>query len=318
MVTEPDPLAIASAPYAGELSFARRPLTRELDGVDIAVVGIPFDLTTSNRPGARLGPRAIREQSVLVGQYPWGLWPWTENVFERHHVVDYGDLPFTVFWAGHPDRMVDTVVEHVGRLVDAGVSVLALGGDHMVSYPLLKAHAARHGPLSLVHFDAHSDTWDMGGDLNHGTMFHRAAREGLVDPARSIQIGIRTPNPETRGFTIVHADRLLASGVDAVVEEIRGVVGRNPVYVTLDVDFLDPAYAPGTGTPVVGGPTSAQARQLLYGLRGLDVVGADHVEVAPPYDVAQITALAGATIAMDLLHLLSMGRGVPPGSAQSS
>lgn len=309
MATEPDLLAIASAPYAGGLSFARRPLTRELEDVDIAVVGIPFDLATTNRPGARLGPRAIREQSLLVGQYPWGLWPWTESVFERHHVVDYGDLPFTVLWAGYPDRMVATVVEHVGRIVEAGVSVLALGGDHMVSYPLLKAHAARHGPLSLVHFDAHSDTWDMGDDLNHGTMFHLAVREGLVDPTRSIQIGIRTPNPETRGFTIVHADRLLAAGTDAIIEEIHGVVGDSPVYLTFDIDFLDPAYAPGTGTPVVGGPTSAQARQLLQGLRDLRVVGADQVEVAPPYDVAQITALAGATIAMDLLHLISMARG---------
>lgn len=308
MGPESDPFAIVSATFAGELSFARRPVTRDLEGVDIAVVGIPFDLATTHRPGTRLGPRAIREQSVMVAEYPWGLWPWDENVFDRHAVVDFGDIPVTVFWAGYPDRMVRSVVEHVGAIVDSGVSVLALGGDHMVSYPLLEVHAERFGPLSLVHFDAHSDTWDMGDDLNHGTMFHLAVREGLVDSQHSIQVGIRTPNPETRGFEIVHADRLAALGVDGVVEEIHRVVGNRPVYLTFDIDFLDPAYAPGTGTPVVGGPSTGQARDILQGLRDLRVVGADQVEVSPPYDVADITALAGATIALDLLHLISFGR----------
>jgi agmatinase len=308
VVAEPDPTALANAPYAGELSFARRPRTRELEGVDIAIMGIPFDLATTNRPGARFGPRAIREQSAFVGQYPWGLWPWTDNVLETCRVIDYGDLPFTVFWAAYPGRMVDAVVEHAEAIIEAGASLLSIGGDHMVSYPLLRAHAARYGPMSLVHFDAHSDTWDMGDDLNHGTMFHLAAREGLVDPSRSIQVGIRTPNPETRGFTIVHADRLATEGVGATVTEIRRVVGNHPVYLTFDIDFLDPAYAPGTGTPVIGGPTTAQARQLLWGLHGLRVLGADQVEVAPHYDVAQITALAGATIALDLVHLLAEGR----------
>lgn len=296
---------VAEAMYAGELSFARRRYTRELAGVDIAVVGIPFDLGTANRAGARLGPRAIREQSSLVGCFPWGLWPWEFNVFERHRVIDYSDVTFP---PAYPDRMTEAVRHEVGRILDAGASVLALGGDHMSTHPLLGVHAARHGALSLVHFDAHSDTWAVGDDLNHGTTFYLAARDGLVDPSRSVQVGIRTPNPDTHGFTIVDADRLLEQGVDATAREIRRIVGDHPVYLSFDVDFLDPAYAPGTGTPVVGGPTTQQARRLLRALAGLRIIGADVVEVAPPYDSGQITALAAATIAHDLLHLLSLAR----------
>jgi agmatinase len=301
-------LDLAAAPYAGPVSFARRPFTQDLEGVDIAVVGIPFDLGTTYRPGARLGPRAIREQSVFVGQYPWGHWPWELNLFEEYQVIDWGDIPMTVFWAGYPSRMVDDVRREVGSLAARGVSVLGLGGDHMIAYPLLAAVAERHGPLSLVHFDAHSDTWDMGEDLNHGTMFRLAARHGLVVPARSIQVGMRTPNPDSCGFHVVEADRLLDRPLSATVEEIRGTVGDHPVYLSFDIDFLDPASAPGTGTPVVGGPSARQARQLLRALAGLQVVGADLVEVAPPLDVSGITAITAATLALDLLHLLALGR----------
>jgi agmatinase len=295
-----------AASYAGELSFGRRRYTRELEGVDIAIVGVPFDQGTSNRPGARLGPRAIREQSSLVASYPWGLWPWKFNVFERVRVIDYSDLAFP---PGYPDRMREAVAFHVGHIVGAGSSVLALGGDHTITYPLLQTHAQRHGRLSLIHFDAHSDTWDAGDDLNNGTPFFLAAREGLVDPSRSVQVGIRTPNPESHGFTLIDADRLLDEGVEAVGRTIRGLIGDHAAYLSFDVDFLDPAYAPGTGTPVVGGPTTQQARRLLRGLAGLRIVGADVVEVAPPYDPAGQTALAAATIAHDLLYLIAMGRG---------
>ncbi len=291
--------------YLGELSFGRRRYTRDLAGVDMAVVGIAFDGGTVNRPGARFGPRAIREQTSLVGCYPWGPYPWDHNIFDRHEVVDWSDV---AFGAAYPDRMCTAVREQVGGIVAAGVSVLSLGGDHMVTYPLLEAHHAHHGPLALVHFDAHSDTWGMGDDLNHGTWGYLAQARGLVDPAHSVQIGMRSPNPDTYGFTVIDADTLLAAPMEATVERIRTIVGDRPVYLTFDIDFLDPAYAPGTGTPVVGGPTTHQARALLRGLDGLDVVGADVVEVSPPYDPAGVTALAGATFAYDLLYLLGHAR----------
>lgn len=308
MTGELDLSRLASAPYAGPITFARWEATQELTGVDIAVVGIPFDMGTTNRPGARLGPRAIREQSLFVGQYPWGHWPWDLNLLDGYRLTDWGDLPITALWVGYPGRMVDDVRRHVGAIVAAGVSPLALGGDHMVAYPMLAAAYDTHGPLSLVHFDAHSDTWDMGDDLNHGTMFRTAAREGFVDPARSIQVGMRTPNPDTCGFTIVDADTLLDRPLADTIDEIRATVGERPVYLSFDIDFLDPSSAPGTGTPVVGGPTARQARQLLRGLAGLNVIGADLVEVAPPLDPSDITAIVGATIALDLAHLLALAR----------
>lgn len=307
---DPDPTGMGSSPHAGLITFARRPATRDLAGADIAVVGIPFDSGTTNRPGARFGPRAIREQSLFVGQYPWGHWPWNErgvNLWETAEIVDWGDIALTVFWPGYPERMVTDVQRTVAEILATDTKVLALGGDHMVSYPLLAATAEKHGPLSLVHFDAHSDTWDMGDDLNHGTMFRLAARDGFVDPSRSIQIGMRTPNPDGAGFTVVDADTLLDRPLAETITQIRDMVGDHPVYVSLDIDFLDPSCAPGTGTPVVGGPTARQARQLLYGLAGLRVVGADHVEVAPHLDsVGDATAITAATLALDLAHLLAL------------
>lgn len=295
--------------YLGELSFGRRRYTRELDGADIVVIGIPFDSGTVNRPGARFGPRAIREQTSLVSCYPWGVHPWDFNPFERHNVIDYSDIAFTT---AYPERMVAAVVHHVRAILGHGAGVLALGGDHMVTYPMMEAYAETFGPLSIVHFDAHSDTWGMGEDLNHGTWAYLAATRGLVDPSRSIQLGMRSPNPETLGFEVVPAEELLETPSATIVERIRARVGDHPVYVTFDIDHLDPAYAPGTGTPVVGGPTTHLARTILQGLAGLRVVGADVVEVAPPYDHAGITALAGATLAHDLLALMSLARDLPP------
>lgn len=302
---------IASAPYAGVVSFARRPLARDAAGADVAVLGVPFDQGTSYRPGARLGPRAVREQSLFVGQYPWGHWPWDFNIYERARIVDLGDVPMTVFWQSHPERMVADVQRVAGAAIEQGASLLGLGGDHMVAWPLLSATAAAHGPLSLVHFDAHSDTWDMGGDLNHGTVFRLAAAEGWVAPERSVQVGIRTPNPDTMGFRIIDAIALLDRPVAATVAEIRAVVGDAPAYLSFDIDFLDPAFAPGTGTPVPGGPSTHQARQLLRGLAGLRVVGADVVEVAPGLEGGATTAIAAATVALDLAHLLVLGRTGP-------
>jgi len=292
--------------YGGALSFMRRRYTKDLAGVDVAVFGVPSDLATSNRPGARFGPRAVRQASAQLVYGP--VWPFGFDPFERLHVVDWGDVAFD---DGYPERMLKAVEAHADRVLAAGASLLALGGDHLVSLPLLRAHARRHGPLCLVHFDAHSDTWREEA-LNHGSMFFHALGEGLLDPEHSIQIGIRTHNAETHGFQIVTATEVGRLGPGAVAERARQAVGARKAYLTFDIDCLDPSVAPGTGTPVVGGLGTAQAREILWGLAGLDLVGMDVVEVAPVYDVGEITALAAATLALDYLCLLASRRGGGP------
>ncbi len=290
--------------YGGALSFLRRRYSRDLDGVDVAVSGIPFDSATSNRPGARLGPRAVRAASSMVAEldaFPWGFDPFT--VLE---VVDYGDCQFDF---GYQHHAVEVIEAHADAILATDTTMLTIGGDHFVTYPLLRAHAKMHGPMALVHFDAHSDTWDDDGErLDHGSMFLRAANEGLIDPARSIQIGIRTHNDHSHGFTQVDAPWIHEHGPAAAVDEITRVVGDQRAYVTFDIDCLDPAYAPGTGTPVPGGLSSAQALRILRSLGGLHLIGFDVVEVAPAYDHAEITALAAATIGHDMLCLLAAQR----------
>lgn len=291
--------------FAGVLSFMRRRYTRELDGVDVAVAGIPLDLATTHRPGARLGPAAIRAASVGLNEplYPWGFGP-----CDRLSVIDYGDC-----WIDphRPDTVFEAIVAHARRVLASGATLLTLGGDHYVTYPLLSAHAKRFGsPLSLIHFDAHSDTWtdDDRLALNHGTMFYKAVKEGLVDPSRSVQIGIRTWNDDFRGFHVLGADWVHANGTRAAAERIVQVIGDRPTYLTFDIDCLDPAFAPGTGTPVAGGLSTAQALDVLRGLGAVQVIGMDVVEVAPPYDHAEITALAGAQVAAEMLCLLAARR----------
>ncbi|MBT8065006.1 MAG: agmatinase, partial [Gammaproteobacteria bacterium] len=273
--------------------------SRDLDGVDVAVTGIPLDLATTNRPGARFGPRAIRAATPGIA---WARpWPWEFDPFDRLAVVDYGDCEFD---PGEPESIVPFIQKHIAGILDAGAASLVLGGDHFVTYPVLKAYAERHGPLSLVHFDAHSDTWsEKTRRLDHGTMFYHAVREGLVDDKRSAQIGLRTTNDEPLDFNILDARRVHAGGAEAVAEETRRIVGDRPVYLTFDIDCLDPAYAPGTGTPVCGGLTTHQALEIVRGLRGINLVGMDVVEVAPNYDVGEITALAGASLAAEFLCL---------------
>ncbi len=206
--------------------------------------------------------------------------------------------------------MPDEITAHARTILEAGASMLALGGDHFMSYPLLRAHAHVHGPLALVHFDAHSDTWrDEDGRIDHGTMFFHAARERLVEPARSVQVGIRTHNSETHGFTVLDAPWVHRNGADATVAAIKRVVGPAKAYVTFDIDCLDPSCAPGTGTPVVGGLTTAQAREIVCGLADLELVGMDVVEVSPLYDVGDITSLAAATLALDYLCVRAARRG---------
>lgn len=286
--------------YAGVASFMRRKYVTDLTGVDVAVTGVPLDTATTNRPGARFGPRAIRNASTIMAwEKPYGM---AFDPFDKLAVADVGDCFFD---HGKPEEVPDAIEAHALKIIESGPALLALGGDHFISWPLLKAHAKKHGaPLALLHFDAHSDTWaDKDDRIDHGTMFYRAAKEGIVDPASSVQIGLRTENPDTLGFNIVDAPRVHAIGIDAVVAEAREHLGDRPVYVTFDIDCLDPSYAPGTGTPVCGGLTTHQAMSILRGLQGIGVVGMDVVEVAPAYDIGEITALAASHIAMEMLYL---------------
>ena len=290
--------------YSGALSFCRRRYAREAQGADLAVVGVPYDLATSNRPGCRLGPRAIRAAS---SQLAWSApWPSPFDPFEALSVVDWGDVDFDF---GHPERVPGHIEGAIAHVIGEGAGVLMLGGDHFCSYPSLAAHALAHGDgIALVQFDAHCDTGaDDGHRIDHGTMFAHAAARGIVDPARSIQVGIRTTYPDTE-FAVWDANRVHEAGIDATVHAIRDRVGDRPCYVTFDIDCLDPAFAPGTGTPVCGGLSTWQARAILGRLGGLNLIGMDVVEVSPPYDHAEITALAGATVALDLICLFARCR----------
>ncbi len=296
--------------YAGALSFMRRKYTRDLTGVDVAVSGVPFDLAATNRAGTRLGPEAIRRASV---QNAWGpIWPWMFDPFDTLAVVDYGDCYYD---HGTPGSIKPAIERHAKEILDAEVSMLTFGGDHYVTYPLLCAHAEKHGPLSLIQFDAHRDVEpDQGGRIDHGTMFSYAIREGVIDPKRSVQIGIRTTyHGEQRfGMTILYADRVHEMSAQEVADEVTRVVGDAPAYLTFDIDCLDPAFAPGTGTPVPGGLSSHQALSILRKLGDVNFVGADIVEVSPPYDTGDVTALAAATIGLEYLCLRAARAGAQP------
>jgi len=290
--------------YSGVTSFLRRPYRKDLTGVDVAIMGVPFDLATSNRPGARFGPRGIRAASSQLAYekrvYGWDFHPITEMA-----IVDHGDLPFDF---SKPAEIPAVIEAYAKKILDAGSMLLTLGGDHFISYPLIRAHAERHGaPLSLIHFDAHSDTWadEHEAGINHGTMFWHATREGLIDPKSSVQIGLRTVNLDTMGFHIMAGPWVHRHGVDAVIAEARRIVGSKKAYLTFDIDCLDPSCAPGTGTPSPGGLTTYQAFEIVQGLSGLNIVGADVVEVSPPHDVAEITALAAAQLASNFLCLFA-------------
>jgi len=296
-------LGIINEPtYAGAVSFFRRKYTRDLTGADLVVAGVPFDTATTNRPGTRFGPRAIRAGSTMIAwERPYGM---DYDPFDKVAVIDYGDCFFDF---GRPETVPDAIEQHAFDIIDQGPALLTLGGDHFITYPLLKAHAKKHGsPLSLLHFDAHSDTWaDEEGRIDHGTMFWHAANEGLVDPVHSVQIGLRTTNDDTMGFNVLDAPWVHENGIDAVINKTREVIGDRPVYLTFDIDCLDPSYAPGTGTPVCGGLTTHQAQAIIRGLMGMNLIGMDLVEVSPAYDVGEITALAGATLAAEMICAFS-------------
>jgi len=286
---------VGSHSFGGAGSFFRTPYSRDLAGVDVAVSGVPLDIATTNRSGARLGPRAIRNASLsLAGERPW---PSQRDPLKEMAVVDYGDCAGGLL-------TVAQIENHVATILASGAASLLLGGDHFISYTSLGAHAKVHGPISLIHFDAHTDTWPSSGEgINHGTMFYKAAKEGVVLPESSIQVGIRTTNDEPLGYKIVSAADVHKQGCDAVIAQIKERVGNNPVYITFDIDCLDPAFAPGTSTPVPGGLSSCQALDIIRGLIGINLVGRDVFEVAPSYDHAEMTAMAAAQIAIELLCL---------------
>jgi len=285
--------------FAGALSFMRRRFTKNLKGVDVAVWGIPFDAATSNRPGARFGPQAIRRASAIFDNDP--QYPFSRDLFAEMAVIDYGDCLLDY---GNHHKTPATIERESAKILASGAFLLTLGGDHFITWPLLKAHAARHGPLALVQFDAHQDTWfDDNKRIDHGSFVARAVRDGIIDPAHSIQVGIRTHAPEDFGIRLLYGHEVEEMTATEIARTILDHAGGRPAYLTFDIDCLDPAFAPGTGTPVAGGPSSAKILSVLSRLGSLDIRGADVVEVAPAYDHADITAIAGATVAMYMLGL---------------
>jgi agmatinase len=297
--------------FAGISTFLRLPHTTQLDGVDVAFIGLPFDTGATFRSGARFGPKAIREGSLALR--PNYNPAQRVAVFDLVSAVDYGDAPVV---PGFTDRSMDRMAEAIVPLHAAGVVPIAFGGDHTVLLAELRAAARRHGPLALVQFDAHSDTWDeyFGEKYTHGTIIRRAVEEGLIDPSRSTLMGMRgglygpDDHDQARdmGFALFPWDDLAQFGTQAVAGIVERGTGK--AFLTFDIDFVDPAFAPGTGTPECGGPSSMQALALLRGCRGLDLVGADVVEVLPDLDSSHLTGTLAATVAYEILSLVACAR----------
>jgi agmatinase len=296
--------------YAGLTTFARLPRLEDVVEHDVAVVGLPFDSGVTYRPGARFGPSHIRQASRLLRPYNPAL---EASPFQLAQVVDAGDVACNPF---HIESALEQIESGVAGLVTGGKPVMVLGGDHTVALPVLRALQAQHGPIALVHFDAHLDTWDTYFDApnTHGTPFRRASEEGLIVKGSSAHVGIRGSlydrqdllDDEALGFTIVHSRDVDRIGVDGIIERVLQRVGDEPVYVSIDIDVLDPAFAPATGTPEAGGLTSRELLGVLRGLAPVNLVGADVVEVSPPYDHAEITAVAAANLAYELVTLMAL------------
>ncbi|UBU15355.1 agmatinase [Nonomuraea gerenzanensis] len=293
--------------FAGPATFARLPRLDQVERADVAVVGVPFDTGVSYRPGARFGPAAVREASRLLRPYHPGL---DVSPFERAQVADAGDIAVNPFDIG---AAIETIE---GAADDLDARLVTIGGDHTIALPLLRSAARKHGPVALVHFDAHLDTWDtyFGAEYTHGTPFRRAVEEGLLDTEALSHVGIRgslygkkdLEEDRRLGFGIVTAADVLRRGLDEVIDLLRQRVGERPLYLSIDIDVLDPAHAPGTGTPEAGGLTSRELLEILRGLAGLNLIGADVVEVAPAYDHAEITSIAASHVAYDLVSLLAL------------
>ncbi|WP_067181422.1 agmatinase [Microtetraspora niveoalba] len=311
-MTEPrGPVDSSRVPrFAGPATFARLPRLDEVGRADVAVVGVPFDTGVSYRPGARFGPSAVREASRLLRPYHPGL---DVSPFAAQQVADAGDIacnPFDI------NEAVETIEEAASALAADGTRLVTIGGDHTIALPLLRAAARLHGPVALLHFDAHLDTWDtyFGAEYTHGTPFRRAVEEGILDTEAVSHVGTRGPlygkkdleDDRRMGFGVVTSADVMRRGVDEVVDALRQRIGERPLYVSIDIDVLDPAHAPGTGTPEAGGLTSRELLEILRGLAGANLVGADVVEVAPAYDHAEITSVAASHVAYDLVSLLSL------------
>ena len=306
------PKIAAEQTFTGAWTFLRTPRVASAAGANVAFLGVPFDLATSNRPGARFGPDAIRAASAQLAElkaYPGGF-----NPLEYVRAVDIGDVYLDY---GNPHTLPAAIEAAATDVIEAGAFLCAMGGDHFISYPLIRAHAKKHGPLALVHFDAHTDTWrsanplDGPVEINHGTMFCRAIDEGLIVPERSVQTGIRTWVDDAMGMTIFDNVLVETNRANDIAAGIRAIVGEGPCYLTVDIDCLDPAFAPGTGTPVTGGLTPVKLLQILRGIADLNIVGFDLVEVAPVYDTGGITALNAATIIYEQLARIARKHGAP-------
>ncbi len=287
--------------FGGATSFLRRRYTKDLNGVDLAFTGVPFDQAVTNRTGTRLGPRALREASTLQPYdppYGWGMF----DPLGEFNIIDYGDVAFDY---AHTPSFPGLLTDHIRKLLAADVGTITLGGDHFITLPILRAYAEKFGPMSVIHIDAHSDLWqdDDMDRIDHGTFMYKAVKLGIVDVSRSIQIGIRTECDDYCGMEYIDARSVHEKGTDWVVEQIKAKVGAHPTYLTFDIDALDPAFAPGTGTPVWGGLATWQAAALMRDLAGINLVGGDIVEVSPPFDTTGATAIAGAHVATELMCL---------------
>jgi agmatinase len=302
--------------FMGPATFARLPGPSEVESWDVSVVGVPFDAGTSYRPGARFGPQGIRAGSKLLRPHHPAL---HVQPFHDQQVVDVGDIvasPYSI------EDAVAQIERGASELLETAPRLIALGGDHTIALPLLRAVNRKHGPVALVHFDAHLDTWDtyMSAPYTHGTPFRRAGEEGLFVPGQSMHVGIRgslySPDDlsedESLGFAVIGTWEIEVLGIAGVVARIREQIGDRPLYVSIDIDVLDPAFAPGTGTPEIGGFSSRELAGILRGLAGLDLVGADVVEVAPAYDHAEVTSIAAANMAYELLALMASRRAIDP------
>ena len=295
--------------FAGAPTFARLPRIDQVSKADIAVVGIPFDAGTSYRPGARFGPSHIREASRLLRPYNPAQ---DAEPFSIAQVVDAGDIavnPFNI-----PEALTQ-IEAGMNFLVDQNIKPITLGGDHTIVLPILRSLFKKHGPIAVIHFDAHLDTWDtyFGADYTHGTPFRRASEEGLLDQESCLHIGIRgplysatdLPEDASMGFKTIHTTELDTLGTPVVIEQMLARVSGKPVYVSIDIDVMDPAFAPGTGTPEAGGLSSRELLRIIRALEGVNLVGADIVEVAPAYDHAHITAIAASHLAYDLITTMA-------------
>lgn len=306
----------AAQPYSGIASFGRVPIARDSTNCDVAIVGVPYDSSVSYRSGTRFGPRAIREQSMLL----WG-YNNAQKVapFKSLRIADLGDIDVVPPDITATHRQIETAAQ---QIIQTESLLVTLGGDHSITLPLLRAHAKKYGPVAVVHFDAHPDTWDTeypGQRYSHGTGFRRAIEESLIDPAAYLQIGIRGPTngPEDYedairfGARMITFDEFRRVGIEIIRDEIRTKVASRPTYVTLDIDAVDPAFAPGTGTPEVGGFSSYEMLQLVRGLYGLNLIGFDLVEVSPQYDTASITSILASNLVFEFLSLVALRQATP-------